>query len=227
MVEELSAEERADRLQRVQALQSIRVLARAVDAKDTSTREHSERVADLAVALGTAIGWDTERLVRLREAGLVHDVGKIGVPDAILFKPARLTPAEYDEITRHAAIGAEMVADVLTPEQVSWVRGHHERWDGGGYPDGLAGDAIPDGARVLALADAWDVMTSERPYHAPLTVAEALAECRRCAGTQFPAEPGRCDRAAGRRPGRCCRASEPRARRRRCRSGPSRARTRR
>jgi diguanylate cyclase (GGDEF)-like protein len=188
VVEELSAEERADRLQRVQALQSIRVLARAVDAKDTSTREHSERVADLAVALGTAIGWEADRLVRLREAGLVHDVGKIGVPDAILFKPARLTPAEYEEIMRHAAIGAEMVADVLTPEQVSWVRGHHERWDGGGYPDGLAGERIPEGARVLALADAWDVMTSERPYHAPLTVADALAECRRCAGTQFSAD---------------------------------------
>jgi diguanylate cyclase (GGDEF)-like protein len=188
VVEELSAEERADRLQRFQALQSIRVLARAVDAKDPSTREHSERVADLAVALGAALGWDPDRLVRLREAGLIHDVGKIGVPDRILFKPARLSPAEYEEITRHAAIGSAMVADVLTPEQVSWVRGHHERWDGRGYPDGLAGTAIPDGARVLALADAWDVMTSVRSYHEPLTTAEALAECRRCSGAQFSAD---------------------------------------
>jgi len=188
VVEELSAEERADRLHRVQALQSIRVLARAVDAKDPSTREHSERVADLAVALGTGLGWDVERLVRLREAGLVHDVGKIGVPDRILFKPARLTAAEYEEITRHAAIGAAMVADVLTAEQVSWVRGHHERWDGQGYPDGLAGAAIPDGARVLALADAWDVMTSVRSYHDPLAMGDALAECRRCSGTQFSPE---------------------------------------
>ncbi len=188
VVEELSAEERADRLQRVQALQSIRVLARAVDAKDPSTREHSERVADLAVSLAASMGWDADRLVRLREAGLVHDVGKIGVPDRVLFKPARLTMEEYAEITRHAAIGAEMVADVLTPEQVSWVRGHHERWDGSGYPDGLAGEAIPDGARVLALADAWDVMTSERSYHVPLTVADALAECRRWTGAQFAAD---------------------------------------
>jgi diguanylate cyclase (GGDEF)-like protein/PAS domain S-box-containing protein/putative nucleotidyltransferase with HDIG domain len=185
VVEELSAEERADRLQRLQALQSIRVLARAVDAKDSSTREHSERVADLAVAIATNMGWDSERLVRLREAGLVHDVGKIGVPDRILFKPDRLTPAEYDEIKNHAPIGAEMVADVLTEEQVAWVRGHHERWDGRGYPDGLAAQAIPDGARVLALADSWDVMTSLRPYHEPLATEEALAECRRCAGTQF------------------------------------------
>ena len=188
VVEELSAEERADRLQRVQSLQSIRVLARAVDAKDTDTLLHSERVADLAVALAGALGWDGERLVRLREAGLIHDVGKIGVPDSILFKPDRLTPAEYEEIMRHAAIGAEMVADVLSAEQVSWVRGHHERWDGRGYPDGLAGEAIPDGARVLALADAWDVMRSRRSYHEPLEIEEALAECRRCAGTQFSEE---------------------------------------
>jgi diguanylate cyclase (GGDEF)-like protein/PAS domain S-box-containing protein len=187
VVEVLSAEERVDRLQRFQALQSIKVLARAVDAKDHSTREHSERVAELSVAIAGALGWDAERLVRLREAGLVHDVGKIGVPDRVLFKPARLTPAEYEEITRHAAIGAAMVADVLTPEQVSWVRGHHERWDGRGYPDRLASDAIPDGAQVLALADAWDVMTSERPYHEPLSTDEALAEIKRCSGTQFSA----------------------------------------
>ena len=188
VVEVLSAEERAERLQRFQALQSIRVLARAVDAKDPSTRQHSERVADLAVAIATRLGWESEPLMRLREAGLVHDVGKIGVPDRILFKPARLTPAEYQEIIRHAEIGAEMVADVLTPEQVAWVRGHHERWDGRGYPDGIADQRIPWGARILALADAWDVMTSERPYHQPLSVEDALAEIRRCSGSQFCAE---------------------------------------
>src|SRR5690606_6465236 len=80
------------------------------------------------------------------------------------------------------------VADVLTPEQVAWVRGHHERWDGRGYPDGLADEAIPEGARVLALADAWDVMTSERPYHQPLSTEDALAEIRRCSGGQFSPE---------------------------------------
>ncbi|HTI32274.1 MAG TPA: diguanylate cyclase, partial [Miltoncostaea sp.] len=188
VVEELSAQERADRLQRLQALQSIRVLARAVDAKDSSTREHSERVAELAVAIGTALGWEGEALVRLREAGLVHDVGKIGVPDRILFKPGRLSREEYEEIKQHARIGAEMVVDVLTPEQVDWVRGHHERWDGAGYPSGLKGDRIPLGARILALADSWDVMTSVRPYHEPLSTDEALAECRRCAGGQFSSE---------------------------------------
>jgi HD-GYP domain-containing protein (c-di-GMP phosphodiesterase class II) len=119
---------------------------------------------------------------------MVHDVGKIGVPDSILFKPERLTADEYREIMRHAAIGAEILADVLLPAQVAWVRGHHERWDGRGYPDGLAGEEIPDGARVLALADAWDVMTSTRPYHSPLTTAEALRECERCSGVQFAPE---------------------------------------
>jgi len=188
VVEVLSAEDRAENLARSQALQSIRVLARAVDARDPSTRRHSERVSDLAVALATSLGWDTELLVLLREAGLVHDVGKIGVPDAILFKAGRLTPEEYGEITRHATIGARMVADVLTPEQVAWVRGHHERWDGGGYPDGLAGVAIPEGARILALADAWDVMTSKRAYQEPRSTAEALEECRRHSGTQFSPE---------------------------------------
>jgi putative nucleotidyltransferase with HDIG domain len=188
VVEVLSDAENAERLTRLQALQSIRVLARAVDAKDSTTREHSERVAELAVAIGTALGWEGEALVRLREAGLVHDVGKIGVPDRILFKRGRLTREEYEEIKQHAQIGAEMVVDVLTPEQVDWVRGHHERWDGSGYPRGLEGDRIPLGARILALADSWDVMTSVRPYHDPLSTDEALGECRRCVGAQFSEE---------------------------------------
>ena len=185
VVEELSAEDRADRLHRLQALQGIRVLARAVDARDPLTLTHSERVADLAVALGADLGWGPERLQRLREAGLVHDVGKIGIKDRILFKPGALTRVEYREIKRHAQIGADMVVDVLSPDQVSWVRGHHERWDGDGYPDRLAGEAIPDGARLLGLADAWDAMTSARTYHEPLETEEALAECIRCSGTQF------------------------------------------
>lgn len=184
-VEVLSAHERAERLARSQALQSIRVLARAVDAKDPSTRRHSERVADLAVALARSMGWGDTDLVLLREAGLVHDVGKIGVPDVILSKPGRLTAEEYMTITGHAALGAEIVADVLSPEQVSWVRGHHERWDGKGYPDRLAATDIAAGARVLAVADAWDVMTSERPYRQSMAVDEAIAECLRCRGTQF------------------------------------------
>ncbi len=187
-VDVLSAEEHATRLERRQSLQSIRVLARVVDAKDPLTRRHSDRVAGHAVALATALGWHASRIARLHEAAVVHDVGKIGVPDAVLLKPGRLTADDRVAIERHAALGADIVADVLDPEQVSWVRSHHERWIGGGYPDDLAGEDIPDGARVIAVADAWDVMTSERPYRSPVSADEALAECERHAGAQF--DPG-------------------------------------
>jgi diguanylate cyclase (GGDEF)-like protein/PAS domain S-box-containing protein len=185
VVEVLSDAEQAERLTRLQALQSIRVLARAVDAKDRSTRQHSERVAEIAKVLATGLGWSPEDAGALRDAGLVHDVGKIAIPDAILFKPDRLTEEEFQRVTAHAALGAEIVADVLSAAQVAWVRGHHERWDGTGYPDRLGGVGIPEGARILTLADAWDVMTSERPYGVPLSREDALAECRRCSGAQF------------------------------------------
>ena len=182
----LSAREQAERLERQQALVSVRLLARVVDAKDPSTRRHSERVGDLCAEIAEELGWSPERAALLREAGLVHDVGKIGVPDEILLAPRRLTDDEYAQITEHAALGSRIVGEALSPEQVSWVRGHHERWDGTGYPDGLQAEESPEGARILALADAWDVMTSERPYtSAPSTPAEAIAECRACAGTQF------------------------------------------
>ncbi len=188
VVQVLSAEEQAARLAREQARQSIGILARAVDAKDQSTREHSERVAALCEVLAHALGWPVERIGRLREAALVHDVGKIGVPDAVLLKPGPLTDEEFRLVVPHAALGAEMVSDILDGEQVRWVRSHHERFDGGGYPDGLAGARVPDGARVIALADAWDVMTSHRPYRLPATTGEALAECRRMRGAQFAPE---------------------------------------
>jgi HD-GYP domain-containing protein (c-di-GMP phosphodiesterase class II) len=135
--------------------------------------------------LAEACGWPRERASLLHEAALVHDVGKIAVSDAILFTPRRLTEAEMAKVRVHAALGAEMLSDVLSTEQAGWVRGHHERWDGGGYPDGLAGDDVPEGARILHLADAWDVMTSHRAYVTPLSDAEAIEECRRQVDAQF------------------------------------------
>jgi diguanylate cyclase (GGDEF)-like protein len=185
VVEVLSDEERANRLARSHAMQSIRVLARAVDAKDHSTREHSERVADLAVQIAIALGWSIERAAQLRDAGLLHDVGKIGIPDAVLFKPGRLTDVEYELVKAHPALGAQIASEVLNEEQRAWVRGHHERFDGRGYPDGLAGDDIPEGARILALADSWDVMTSVRSYREAWSLDEALLECGAEAGRQF------------------------------------------
>jgi diguanylate cyclase (GGDEF)-like protein len=184
-VEDLSLAQRGDRLLRNKALAGIRSLARAIDAKDHSTLLHSERVASLAARLAEADGWSPERVASLRETALVHDVGKIGVPVELLLKPAALTPAEYEVVKRHAALGAQIAADVLSGDQASWLRGHHERYDGTGYPDGLAGDAIPEGACILALADSWDVMTSERSYSRAMNTSEAIAECTRCSGTHF------------------------------------------
>ncbi|WP_272474498.1 diguanylate cyclase domain-containing protein [Baekduia alba] len=185
VVEELSAAERADRLEHARALAALGALARAIDAKDPATIRHSERVAALACELATESGWCAADVARLHDAAVVHDVGKIGVPDAVLSKPSRLTGAEYEIIKRHADLGARIVAEMLDGEQVAWVRGHHERHDGRGYPDGLGGDAIADGARLMALADAWDAMTGARVYSAPMTLGAALDEVRRNDGAQF------------------------------------------
>jgi diguanylate cyclase (GGDEF)-like protein/PAS domain S-box-containing protein/putative nucleotidyltransferase with HDIG domain len=185
VVEVLSAQERADRLERFQSLSAIRVLARGIDSRDPSTRQHSERVAELAVGLATELGWPPERAGQLREAGLVHDVGKIGVPDRVLFNPGRLSPAEFERIKEHAATGAEMLRGLFSDEQVAWVRHHHERYDGEGYPDRLAGESIEDGARILAVAEVWDAMVTAHSYSAPRSPADALAECRAQAGRQF------------------------------------------
>ena len=184
-VVELSAGERLDRLQRSHTIAGIHALARAIDAKDPSTREHSERVAALAARLAQLRGWAPERVALLHEAALVHDVGKIGISDAVLLKPGRLDPDEYEQVEQHAALGARIVADVLDPEQVAWIRSHHERPDGRGYPAGLRGDEIPEGAALLAVADCFDVMTVARPYSRPMSEADALAECRSLVGAQF------------------------------------------
>ncbi len=185
VVEELSADERAERLSRSQALSGIRALARAIDAKDSSTIRHSERVAELVGRLAERCGWSEARIALLREAGLVHDVGKIGVPDAILCKRGRLTPAEYRAVQRHAELGEDIAREVLGAEQASWIRSHHERHDGTGYPDGLRQAQVPDGAQLLALADAWDAMTRARPYSEPMSPSAAIDECRLQSGRQF------------------------------------------
>jgi len=166
-------------------MSSVRALARAIDSKDVSTHSHSERVAALAEHLALELGWTAKRARQLHAAGLLHDLGKIGISDTILFKTGPLTPGEQEELKRHAPLGGYIAAEVLEAEQVSWIRGHHERWDGDGYPDRLAGEEIADGAQLLALADAWDAMTESRVYKPTSTRAEALAECARERGHQF------------------------------------------
>jgi diguanylate cyclase (GGDEF)-like protein len=184
-IHELSAAERIGELQRSQALIGIRALARAIDARDVSTREHSERVAALTARLAEHCGWTPDRVALLHEAALVHDVGKIGIPDAILLKPSRLTPEEYEVIKQHAELGSRMVEDVLDAEQVEWILSHHERPDGGGYPRGLTAEAMSEGAALLAAADAFDVMVSARPYSPGRSIDDALQECRDLVGRQF------------------------------------------
>ena len=184
----LSARERAEASERTSALLGLRALARAIDAKDPLTRRHSERVSELVGRLALSRGWSEERALMLEEAALVHDVGKIGVPDAVLLKVGSLAPHEYAQIKQHAELGARIVGDVLGPEQVAWIRAHHERPDGLGYPHGLCDEAIPEGAALLSVADAWDVMTFSRPYAKTKPPAQALAECRSLVGQQFTAD---------------------------------------
>lgn len=169
---------------RWRTLVGLRHLARGIDAKDASTRGHCERVARLVVSLADVLGWSARDAERLAEAALVHDVGKVCVPDDVLCKPGPLTPEEYALVRLHSSVGASIVAVALDAEQTSWVLHHHERWDGGGYPYGLSGRDVPAGASLLAIADAWDAMTT-RPETGALSRDEALEECYAESGAQF------------------------------------------
>ncbi len=216
---DLSAEARAERVERANRLRAVQSLARAVDARDPATRLHSDRVAALASRLARQIGWSEADIERLREASLVHDIGKIAVPDDVLHKPGRLTAEEYEIVEVHAAKGAEIVEDTLDPEQVAWVRHHHERHDGRGYPDAIAGAAIPLGARILAVADSWDVMTSAR--------ARTRPRCRRATrSTSAGAARARSSRPRSSRRSSCCSTSSSSRSPRRAERRPRRVRSR-
>lgn len=167
-------------------LSSIRALSGALDARDPYTNEHSETVTSLVEAVGRALGITERELSALRYAALFHDIGKIGIPDRILNKPGPLTGAEWTVMERHPAIGEQILAplEFMRPA-LPVVRHEHERWDGRGYPDGLAGEQIPLGARIVLVCDAYHAMTSSRPYRDPLPHWEAVARLRRGAGTQF------------------------------------------
>ncbi|HKK51067.1 MAG TPA: HD-GYP domain-containing protein, partial [Myxococcota bacterium] len=169
-------------------IQTIRALAEAIDAKDAYTRGHSERVAVYASRLGRQMGLRKELIERIYFAGLLHDVGKIGIPDAIITKPDRLTPEEYEEIKKHPEIGAKILEPVeFLHSIVPCVRHHHEWYDGcnAGYPDQLAGDQIPLPSRVIVVADTVEAMTSDRPYRKALSIDVVVEELRKYSGTQF------------------------------------------
>jgi HD-GYP domain-containing protein (c-di-GMP phosphodiesterase class II) len=156
--------------------QSLLGLANALEAKDACTRGHSERVGARARRLGTALGLPADEIDTLTQAGLLHDIGKIGVPETVLRKRGALDPDEWTLMRQHPVIGAQIVAPFeFFADGALVIRHHHERWDGSGYPDGLAAGAIPLGARIVAVADVFDALTSARPYRMALGLDAALA----------------------------------------------------
>ncbi|MDQ3822949.1 MAG: HD-GYP domain-containing protein, partial [Actinomycetota bacterium] len=163
-------------------------LAKAVDARDAYTGSHSERVGELAARIAVRLGVDPDEVELTRLAGSLHDLGKLAIPEEILRKPGPLTDGERLVVERHPQIGFRMLESLGVDPVADWVLHHHERWDGGGYPDGIPGERIPLGARILFVADAYDAMTSDRVYRRRLSHADALAELQRCAGTQFDPE---------------------------------------
>ena len=172
----------SDRAARFRAASS---LARAVDARDVYTGSHSSRVAELAAKIAQRMSLPGEEIELTRLAGSLHDLGKLAIPEEILRKPGPLTDAERLVLERHPQIGYRMLESLGVDPVADWVLHHHERWDGAGYPEGLPGERIPLGARIIFVADAYDAMTSERVYRSRLTDEEALEELERCAGSQF------------------------------------------
>ena len=167
-------------------LDTIRSLASSIDAKDPYTRGHSQRVAALAVEIGRELSLSPEAIQSLEYGGVLHDIGKIGMPDAILAKVTPLTADERDLAQTHPRVGAEIVAGVsFLSAAAPAIRNHHERWDGKGYPDALSGGAIPLVARIVNAADTWDACTSNRPYQKAFTADEALAIMSGLRGTQL------------------------------------------
>ena len=169
-----------------QHLATVAALAAALEAKDAYTGGHAQAIADFALAVGEELGLSGRDLRSVRMGALLHDVGKIGIPESILNKPGPLTDDEFTVMKRHTLIGADIISGIPgMSEVVSLVRSSHERWDGRGYPDGLAGADIPRGACVIAVCDAYHAMTEDRVYRRAMSSDVAIAELRRCSGSQF------------------------------------------
>jgi diguanylate cyclase (GGDEF)-like protein len=181
----LSLQEEAERARTAGLANTVYALARAVDLKDGYTHQHSARVAQYAAVLARELGMSEEEIEQIRTAGILHDVGKVGVADAVLLKPARLTEDEFLEMQRHSALGRDIVQGAGMPDIAEWVLYLHERWDGRGYPHKLGGDDIPLASRVLGVADAFEAMTSSRLYRRGMPVEKALIELEKSAGEQF------------------------------------------
>jgi putative two-component system response regulator len=174
------------RVTQSQSFTAISALVNALEAKNDFTRGHSQKVSEIAVTIAKEMGLYQEDIDKVQFASLVHDVGNIGVKDFIFNKPSSLNQDETNQARKHTEIGEKILKSIAEDEEiVQMVRGHHERFDGSGYPDGLKGRNIPLGARIIAIADAYEAMTSERPYRQALSTKEALKELERCKKTQF------------------------------------------
>lgn len=183
-------QERTEQLEQAE-LDTIECLALAAEFRDDDTGQHTRRVGNTAALIARALGLDEERATLIQRAAPLHDVGKIGIADNILLKPGKLTSDEFEVMKTHALIGSEIMARHHTPllQLASNIaRTHHEKWNGQGYPHGLAGEAIPIEGRIVAVADVFDALTHERPYKAAWSVDEALAEISKQSGAQFDPE---------------------------------------
>ena len=181
---EEKVEEQTEEIRKV-FLGAIESLVSALEAKDKYTGGHSRRVTELAVALGNELGLSAKDMEDLRWASLLHDIGKIVIDQAVQNKPARLTREEYEQIMIHAHVGAHIVKPVVNGKITEMIEHHHDHYDGSGFHQVIAGSGIPLGARIIAVADAFDAMTSDRPYRSAMSVGEAEHEIKRSAGTQF------------------------------------------
>ncbi len=168
---------------------TINTMRQMVDAKDIYTRGHSDRVSIYSVEIAKAMGKPKDFIERVKVAGLFHDIGKVGIPDSILQKPAPLSKEEYEKVKTHPAMGKSLLSSMTSLEEIlDIIECHHERIDGKGYPNGLIGSQIPEEAKIISVADTFDAMTSRRTYRDSMTLEEAIAELKRCKGTQFDPE---------------------------------------
>jgi putative nucleotidyltransferase with HDIG domain len=164
----------------------FQVLARVFDARDPYVGSHAAQVATYAEAIARELRLPAAQVEAIRQSAYLHDIGKLAIPESILHKPARLTEAEYALVKQHCDIGADLIATSQGLRHLApFIRHHHERWDGRGYPAGLAGEAIPLEARILNVCDSVEAMASDRPYHRGMSADEVIAEVRGCAGAQF------------------------------------------
>jgi putative nucleotidyltransferase with HDIG domain len=179
-----------DRRNKQSLINGVQMLVQALEAKDAYTSGHSTRVSRYAVKTAVQLGYTGERLEQVRLGGELHDIGKIGTREDLLNKPGPLTPEEFQKIKEHSALGERILAPFMaeSPSVLRIVRSHHERLDGAGFPDGLSGGSIPHEARIVAVVDAFDAMTTNRAYRPSRVPADAVGELRRCAGTHFDGE---------------------------------------